>query len=68
MRKLTSEEIARAAGGRLIRGGGMETATEVVIDSREAGSGKVCFAIKGQVHDAHTGRCKFGLPDSCDFR
>ena len=53
MRKLTSEEIARAAGGRLIRGGGMETATEVVIDSRQAGSGKVFFAIKGQVHDAH---------------
>lgn len=53
MRKLTSVEIAEGAGGRLIAGSGNETATEAVIDSREAGPGKVFFAIIGQNHDAH---------------
>ncbi len=53
MRKLTSEEIARAAGGRLIKGTGKEEVREVIIDSRQAGEGKAFFAIKGQVHDAH---------------
>lgn len=53
MEKLTSEEIAREAGGTLIRGSGKLSTTQVTFDSRNAAPGSAFFAFKGETTDGH---------------
>ena len=51
---MSVEEIAKAVDGRLVAGDGPAIeATETVTDSRQAGSGAVFVAIKGERVDGH---------------
>ena len=51
---MSVEEIAKAVDGRLVAGDGSAIeATETVTDSRQAGSGAVFVAIKGERVDGH---------------
>ncbi|MDX1582778.1 MAG: UDP-N-acetylmuramoyl-tripeptide--D-alanyl-D-alanine ligase [Thermoanaerobaculia bacterium] len=52
MAELTFTEIARLAGGEVIAGGEI-VVERVVIDSREADSSSVFFAIRGERKDGH---------------
>ncbi|MBO4360332.1 MAG: UDP-N-acetylmuramoyl-tripeptide--D-alanyl-D-alanine ligase, partial [Eubacteriaceae bacterium] len=53
MKSLTLDRIARMCRGRIVSGRGDETFDSVCIDSRQARSGSVFFALKGEVTDGH---------------
>lgn len=53
MKRISIEEAARAAGGRLLRKGKKGHITGVRHDSRECGEGDLFVAVKGENRDGH---------------
>lgn len=53
MEALTIENLAKAIDGKVLKGDAKEEISNVIIDSRQDGTGSVFFAIKGEATDGH---------------